>query len=198
MEEIWKDIKGYKGLYQVSNLGRIKSFHKYNKSNCRIISQAKGTLGYLTVCLHLRGKRRTANVHRLVAEAFLEKENGKDFVNHKDENKLNNKVSNLEWCTFEYNVNYGTARARATKNHDYLKAKEKTNFFELSRKAALKRMRKIIQYDLSMNLIKRWNSAKECKEYGFNPNNICLCCQEKRNTHKGYIWRCADAVEIQG
>ena len=194
--EIWKDIKGYEGLYQVSNLGRIRSFHEYKGTNYRIVSLGKGKIGYLTVCLHLKGKRKTFNVHRLVAETFIKKPIGKDFVNHKDENKQNNKVSNLEWCTRSYNYNYGTCKERAIKNHDYSKMKEKINYFELSHKAAIKRMRKVIQYDLNMRLIKKWNSIKECKENGFNPKDICLCCKNKRHSHKGYIWRYADEVQF--
>ena len=128
MEEVWRDIRGYEGLYQVSNLGRVKSldhlrcngFGNYEVKG-RILSQSRsyskkhGAFMYPYVSFHR--KRNTATkkftVHRLVAEAFLPNPENLPCVNHKDENKTNNRVDNLEWCTFEYNNTYGTARVRS-------------------------------------------------------------------------------------
>ena len=132
MEEIWKDIVGYEGLYQVSNCGRVKSLSRYmnNKNGGksllkeRILKSAYTKKGYLRVGLCKYSKTKPFSVHRLVAQAFIPNPNNLPQVNHKDENKENNFVyinedgtadlekSNLEWCTNEYNSNYGTKNER--------------------------------------------------------------------------------------
>ena len=112
MEE-WKDIKGYEGIYQISNKGRVKSL-KFNKEN--ILIPVKQNRGYLFVNLCKNGKVKKYLIHRLVAEAFLPNPDNSPQVNHKDENKLNNNVENLEWCSNEYNINYGSRNEKASKN----------------------------------------------------------------------------------
>lgn len=102
MNEIWKTIKGF-GNYEISNLGRVKS-HKYRHSH--IMSNSRRKDGYCRVTLCANGIRKNYFVHRLVAEAFIDNPNGYPQVNHKDENKMNNSVDNLEWCESEYNMNY--------------------------------------------------------------------------------------------
>ena len=113
MEEIWKDIQGYEGLYRVSNLGRVKSFHKAKE---HILSPGKDKDGYFQVQLYKNGINKMRKVHRLVAQAFISNPNNLPQINHKDENKQNNNVDNLEWCTNEYNHNYGTRNERAAKS----------------------------------------------------------------------------------
>ena len=114
MEEIWKPIDKYEG-YEVSNLGRIKSY-KVDKVNGIIMKPYKDTKGYLQIDISLDGRKRNNRVHllvhRLVATAFIPNINNLPQVNHKDENKENNRVENLEWCTNEYNINYGTHNER--------------------------------------------------------------------------------------
>ena len=106
MEEIWKDIKGYEGLYQVSNLGRVRNI-KYG----RLLKY--GYVGeYNRVTLYSDSKPDYRMVHRLVAESFIDNPNNYPIVNHKDENKSNNVVSNLEWCTMTYNLNYGDCQIK--------------------------------------------------------------------------------------
>ena len=120
MEEIWKDIVGYEGLYQVSNFGRVKSLAKYKNGNGgskfwrkeRILKPANTGRGYLMVVLIKEKKRTTYILHRLVAQAFIPNPNNLPQINHKDENKTNNVVSNLEWCDNKYNSNYGTRNVR--------------------------------------------------------------------------------------
>lgn len=122
MEEIWKDIEGYEG-YQVSNLGRVRSFkHK----NVRILS-TKNRGGYRQVQLCKDSTKKLCYVHRLVAEAFIPNPDDLPQVNHKDENKANNFVNNLEWCTAKYNLSYGTGRLRAAtkiSGLDHIKTEE--------------------------------------------------------------------------
>ncbi len=115
MKEIWKDIPNYVGEYQVSNLGRVKSFRassKYGSQKEYILNPTTKDNGYCNVTLYGKYGRHKYLVHRLVAEAFIQNPNNYPQVNHKDENPLNNSVSNLEWCTAEYNNAYGTARIR--------------------------------------------------------------------------------------
>ena len=113
MEEIFKDIEGYEGLYQVSNTGKVKSI-KFGKE--RILKPCKDKSGYLCVNICNKGKNKTFRVHRLVAFAFVQ--NNSLFntdVNHIDENKMNNNANNLEWVTKAYNNNYGTRIERLSK-----------------------------------------------------------------------------------
>lgn len=107
MEEIWKDIADYEIYYQISNFGRVK-----NKKTGLILKQNKNRGGYLQIILSVKGNRKTFRVHRLVANAFIEKVKGKEDVNHKDEDKENNHYTNLEWLTKKENNNYGTHNER--------------------------------------------------------------------------------------
>ena len=118
--EIWKDIEGYEGLYQVSNLGRVKSLDRVveGKSSStrlhrgKILSPGIGSTGYYMVVLYKDGGGCSYTVHRLVSNTFIPNPHNHPYINHKDENKLNNNVDNLEWCTHQYNMNYGTANLR--------------------------------------------------------------------------------------
>ena len=117
--EHWKDIEGYEGLYQVSDLGRVKALN-YNKTGMeRVLSAGKDTGGYMYVILHKNGKGKMCSVHRLVAQAFIPNPNGLPEINHKDECKTNNIVSNLEWCTAKYNMNYGNGAKTRHSKVDY-------------------------------------------------------------------------------
>ena len=120
MEEIWKDIKGYEGLYQVSNLGRVKSLGRWVYKEYRgkrwqgekILKQIKNKFGYLRVYLYKNRKAKCYAIHRLVAQVFIPNPYNLPQVNHKDEDKSNNRVDNLEWCTSFYNNEYGTRKKR--------------------------------------------------------------------------------------
>ena len=108
--EKWKDIEGYDGMYQVSDLGRVRSL-KFG--NVRVLRPGKCTCGYLTVCLYKDGKRKWFTVHRLVAQAFIENDNiFNTEVNHINEDKTDNRVDNLEWCNRQYNLSYNGLRYR--------------------------------------------------------------------------------------
>lgn len=128
--EIWKDIEGYEGLYQISNMGRVKSLakqtlcgHRKEQTifrNEKFLSLRCNKKGYLQVGLSKNGIRKQFTVHRLVAQTFIPNPNNLPQVNHKDENKTNNCIENLEWCTAEYNCNYGNHKSNisnALKGH---------------------------------------------------------------------------------
>lgn len=180
MEEIWKDKKDYEGLYQVSNWGRAKSLDRYIKGKGhslqfkkgRILKPMKDNNGYLKVRLCNGEKSKTFNLHRLVAEAFLPNPDNLPQVNHKDENKLNNSVDNLEWCDSRYNKNYGTRNKRIS---------EKMTNGKLSKP--------VLQYDLEGNFIKEWKSTMECGRNGFSQSAVAACCLGKLKKYKNFIWK---------
>ena len=163
--EIWKPVIGYEGLYKISNMGRVKSI-KFNKE--KILFLQKDKYGYLRVGLRKMGKLKNYFVHRLVAEAFIPNPNNLPIVNHKDENKQNNCVENLEWCTVKYNNSYGSA---------IFKRKEKLK-------------KTIVQYTLTNTPIKEWRSAKDIEmELGLSHQLIGRCCLNKCKSAYGYIWK---------
>lgn len=171
MEEIWKDIEGYEGLYQVSSEGRVLNV-KRNKT----LKPMTNKDGYYYVNLSINGKYKSKQVHRLVALAFLPNPNNLPCVNHKSEIKTQNTVwvnedgtinpekSNLEWCTVQYNNTYGTRV-------------EKT-------------IKPVKQMTLDGQVVAIWPSASEAGRNGYIPNNIANCCnhKDKHVTHKGYKW----------
>ena len=163
LNEIWKPIKGYEGLYEVSNWGRVKSL-KFGKER---ILKPSIRHGYYFVGLSKNGIVKTYQVHRLVAEAFIDNPNNYKEVNHKDENKLNNSVENLEWCDRLYNVRYGTGIERRSKTQS----------------------KPVLQYDLEGNLIREWKSVTECGMNGYNYGNVAACCRGELKTYKGSIWK---------
>ncbi len=172
--EIWKDIPGYKGFYQASNLGRIKRMTA-GKTREHILKQFQ--VGeYMSVGPSINNVKMQRRVHRLVAMAFIPNPNRFPCINHKDENKLNNTVANLEWCDVKYNCNYGTSILRCSesrKNNKYSKIVEKV--------------------DKQGNIVAIYPSLKECKRNGYNIRIISQLCNQKRGcrykTHKGYFWR---------
>ena len=112
MEEIWKDIEGYEGKYQVSNLGRVRSLNYHRMGITKLLKARKDKDGYNMAFLVRSGYNRPVGVHRLVAQAFIPNPNNYPCVNHKNEVKDDNRVENLEWCTVRYNTLYGTGVQR--------------------------------------------------------------------------------------
>ena len=164
--EIWKDIKGYEGLYQVSNYGRVKSFTR-NTIRTHILKCNVKKNGYIYITLYNNGYKYY-RLHRLVAETFIPNPNNYPCINHKDENKQNNKIDNLEWCTWKYNANYGTRNQRVINKH----------------------IKKVCQYDLNENCIKIWDSLSSIgEELGYCISHISQCCNGKRYTAHKYIWK---------
>ncbi len=164
MEE-WRDIQGYEGLYQVSNAGRVKRLLKSNQKG-RILSLTEDKDGYLRAHLSKNNSALFHSVHRLVATAFIQNPDGFPLVNHRDENKSNNNVENLEWCTAQYNTRYKNAH--------------------------LKKPRKpIFQMNLDGEVIKEWSGRTEIeKSLGYHGGTITACCLKYPHclTAYGYKW----------
>ena len=170
--EIWKDIEGYEGLYQVSNLGRVKSLNYKCTKEEKILKLMSDKDGYLYVNLYKEGKRKTYKVHRLVAKAFIPNPENKLEVNHKDEDKTNNKVENLEWMTCKENINYGTRNERSRKSQTNDK----------------KRSKPICGINIKTNEKIEFPSTMEAGRSGFYQSNIVDCLKGRRKSHKGYKW----------
>ena len=175
-EEVWRDVKGYEGLYQVSSDGRVKSLGRtfIDKSGRkrtvkeRILKPAFDGWGYLIVTLCAGGKRKNLMVHRLVCEAFNDNRDEKPEVNHINEIKTDNRACNLEWCTRRENLNHGTRNERSAK--------------------ALSKP--ICQYTLDEKIVKTWASLTEVKrQTGFNCGNISQAAHGNRKTAHGFIWK---------
>lgn len=177
------DIKGYKGKYQIDENGNVKSLnYRGNTKTEHLLKPLKRGNGYLYVDLYdFDGKHHKENIHILVAETFIENPNNLPCVNHKDENKWNNSVSNLEWCTYKYNSNYGTNPYKQS-----IKAKNNPTWQFAVEKSKIK----VNQYDLNGNYIKTWNSfADIAKHFNLiNASNIVACCKGKKKTSYGYKW----------
>lgn len=164
MEEIWKPVIGWED-YEVSNFGNVRSNnfnsnHKQTKLLKKILNN-----GYMSIRLCCNGKEKTAKIHRLVAQAFIPNPHNLLEVNHKDENKLNNHVDNLEWCTREYNNNYGTRNIRSAKSHQKV----------------------VIQKKQDGTIIGRYENIS-LPSLLYNIHHIGECCLGKRKTTAGYIW----------
>lgn len=173
--ENWKEIKGYEGLYEISDAGNVRSVDRCITYSNGVKHNYKGKIivpvihrNYYAVTLHKDNKKRTFKVHRLVAEAFIENPLNLPYVNHKDENKLNNSVSNLEWCTAQYNSNYGNSQLK------------KSNSCK----------KPIFQLDLEGNIIKLWNSPSDVEnELGISCSSISNFIAGRSKSAGGYGWR---------
>lgn len=173
--EKWRPIEGYEN-YLVSNFGEVKSLPNISNSNIRFIKQEKSNRGYYRVHLYKNGKGKHLSVHRLVAMTFIPNPHNLPQVNHKDENKQNNNVDNLEWVTNKQNINYGnrTEIARG-KNINHPSHSKRVN-----------------QFTLGGEFVREWVSIAEAGRNGYNCQCICMCCNGKMNTHKNFVWKYAE------
>ena len=184
MDETWREIYfiengveyDYRGLYAVSNLGKVKSFGNGKNTNAkeRILHLGKKN-GYFQVCLCKNNKKKTFLVHRLVAHLFIPNDDplNKTQINHKDENKENNCVKNLEWCDRKYNINHGTRNERVSKINKKLQS------------------RKVIGFSLTDTKVIILQSTNQSKRFGFSSGHISNACRGKycgRHEYKGYCW----------
>ena len=159
INEIWKDCKGYEGLYQVSNLGRVWSIRSQ-----RYLKGSYNKDGYIQVYLTAKnGKSKKEYIHRLVALVFLDNPNNLPQVNHKDEDKSNNCVDNLEWISIKDNANHGTRIERISKANSI-----PVYCFELD---------KIF-----------YGAREAARELGINHSSISKACKGQLKTAGGYLW----------
>lgn len=191
MEE-WKTIKGTDGKYSVSDLGNVRRNEHYtivsptlqHPNGAKVFykeRKLKGyidSFGYKVVNIKINGKNKGLKIHRLVADNFIPNTNNLPQINHKDENRLNNASSNLEWCTSEYNNNYGTRKEKLRKTSGI----------------------RVAQYSLDGKLIKIWDSVSQASQSFGCKTTSCIrrvCKKLKgRNTYKGYVWRYVDKKVI--
>lgn len=178
LAELWKDIKGYEGIYQVSNLGRVRSLDKktYQKNKFgkfqhvlhkgRILNIQKQRNGYLTIDLHKNGKFERKTIHKLVADTFIPNINNYKYINHKDSNISNNKANNLEWCTQSYNIKYAYDHGNKIPPN----------------------MKKVNQIN-NGTIINTFISIQEAeRRTNIKSANISKCCRKLRNKAGGYQW----------
>lgn len=183
-EEVWKDIKGFEGIYQVSNMGNVKSLYRWIKTGRGGLQLRGGIIvkpkidkyGYHCLGLSKNGKQYMFTIHRLVATHFLPNPDNLPQVNHKNENKTDNRVENLEWCDAKYNSNYGTRnkKIRAKQINDKNKSKP------------------IIQYNPDNQIIKIWCNAKEAeRQIGICATSIRTICNKLyyHKTAGGFKWK---------
>ena len=174
---MWKKVCGYDGDYLVNERGEVKSF-KRDRVNGILMKTYLNKRGYQVVKLtDNKGISKTVFVHRLVAQAFIDNPHNKKEVNHIDECKANNHVTNLEWVTAKENSNHGTRIQRVVNAIDY-------------KAAAKKKSIPIIQLDLKGDVVREWDSGTECVRItGFDRGAIFKCCKGKRKTAYGFKWR---------
>ena len=173
MREEWRDIKRYEGYYQVSNTGKVKSLERtvrcargYKIVPEKILEGYDNGNGYLYVKLCKEGKKKQYRINRLVAQAFLDNPNNLPEVNHKDEDKANNCVENLEWCTKQYNIEYSRAKA----------------VIGISKVSGL-----ILEFPSAMEAE---------RQTGISNKHISACLKGRRKSAKGFYWHYAESEEV--
>ena len=183
MEEIWKDIEGYEGLYQVSNLGRVKSLERYNLGiknkyiKERFLKQHPDGKGYLMVWLYKGTKRKTMKVHRLVAKTFIPNPKQKPQIDHINAERQDNRVENLRWCTEKENSNNPITAKRNGESH-----------FSTKSSCSIR----VGQYTLEGELIKEWGCINDVeRELNIRHAHIIGCCKgyKYKKSAGGFIWR---------
>lgn len=182
MNEEWKPVKDYEGLYEVSNLGRVRSLNWCRTGTTKVLVPGCHSAGYKQIQLHKDGNMRTRCVHRLVAEAFIPNPAKLPQVNHKDLNKANNSVENLEWCTAKENSAHYYRTVAVIPERNCKTRKSLTG----------RSVKSIAQYDLNWNFIKVWeNGLAIYREHGYVTSSIHECCEGKRHKAYGYKWQYA-------
>lgn len=178
MIEIWKDVVGYEGYYMISNIGRVKTVSRLKRSKRNGVSPVKEYIrpprvdkyGYHVITLCVDSKSKTFKIHRLVGIAFIPNPDNKPQINHKDGNKSNNHIDNLEWVTGLENQQH--AQKMGLFNDLYTR-----------------KSKNVLQVDLNNNIISVWRSASECGRHGFKREQVRDCCLGKQETHKGFKWK---------
>ena len=155
-----KDIKGYEGIYGITSCGKVWSYRRK-----KFLELTPDTKGYLCVSLQVNGNRKTYKVHRLVAEAYIPNPENLPQVNHRDENKKNNCLQNLEWCDCKYNNNYGTRNDRLASSNK----------------------KPILQFTLEGEFVREWPSTVDVgREVS---GHICNCLKGRKKSAYGFVWK---------
>ncbi len=195
MTEVWKDIQGYEGIYQISSKGDVRSLTREQKDrngrnvtyNGKSLKAKANSKGYLRVQLKKSNKTECVFVHRLVALHFVENPYPQKLriVNHIDSNFLNNAAENLEWTTLKGNMQHALKKGRLDRTATWL---------ERLHKAQKKYYKPVVGYNpLTGEVLYTFRNVNEGKQYGFQASCICNCCKGLRQRHKGLAWKYADA-----
>ena len=190
--EVWKtavyDGEPYEGLYKVSNLGKILSLNYKNTGKAKLMTPVERKDGYFQVGLSKNGEKKLCFVHRLIAETFLDNPENKPCINHKIEGKkgksmnmvifnedgtIDKERTTIEWATYEENNNYATRNERAGATNKIVQTNGKLS-------------KRVLQLSLSGELIREWESTRECGRNGFDHGAVVKCCNGKQKTHKGF------------
>ena len=194
LQEEWKDIAGYEGLYQISSHGNVRSVPRKGTRGGAVLA-SYGSSGYLQTHLCRDGIAKTFQVHRIVATHFLENPYELPEVNHKDENKTNNHADNLEWCDRIYNQNFGTAIERMVANHNYAESAKKSAAHHDYKEVGRKQGRRVLQIDAGGNIVKRWDSIRSAAaHFGNSPGNIVAACKGRYKESCGYRWEYEEEI----
>lgn len=181
-KERWKDVVGYEGLYQVSNFGRVKSF--YNGKE-KILKPSIGNTGYLYINLCKNGKHYTKTVHRLIATTFISNTENKDYIDHINTDRTDNRVCNLRWVTRIENNNNSLTR----KHNKESKQGDKGYYYGKFGKEHPNSI-PILQFNLNNEFIREWECSMEIqRELNIYHSNITKCCKGIQKTAGGYVWR---------
>lgn len=178
--EIWRDIKGFEGSYQISNLGRVKSLARRGNWREKILIANINIYGYLVVGLCKKGKQKRKSIHRLLAEAFIDNPQNLPTVDHINRNRLDNRIQNLRWASY---------RTQAL-NRDRVDNMAKNLGDYITKGEGNPKSKPVLQYDLEGNLIAEFSGVRDAeRKTGVKCQNIYSCCKNKSKTVNGYIWK---------
>lgn len=183
MQEIWKDIKGYEGLYEISNFGNIKSTRH---GKVKMLKTSTDKYGYKRINLYKNGVVKIGYIHKLVINTFIENTNNLPCINHINGIKSDNNLTNLEYCTYSHNI-----------KEAFRLGLKKPSITTLNKRGKLSKNSKVVyQFDLDGKFIKKWYGTREIeRELKLNHSYISKCCRKKVSQVGGYIWRYEEEIK---